>query len=432
LGNKMIAFEIALIVVMIIANGFLAMSEMALVSARAVRLRAMVRRGSKGAAAALALSEDSGKFLSTVQVGITLIGVVTGAFGGAIIAKHAANALVDSGMAPITAESLSLAFVVAAITYMSVVFGELVPKQIALSHAESIAAAVARPMRVIGLIFRPLVIVFDASSRIALRLTGRATGAGRKVSEEELASMIAEAESAGVVEPAERLMMGQIMRLGDRRLRGIMTPRRDAVVVNIEESIEDVLRAIKQTSHSHVLAAKGTADEIVGVIRIKDVLDQMIEGAPLDFESLVVQVPEISETATGLDVLKKLKDTGSKFATAVDDLGDFAGVVTRMDIFDAIARDFADESGPVSRESVQREDGSWLFDGAVPCEELADKIGIQFSKTRKYHTLAGFILAELKRLPKLGDKFRYDNWVFEVIDMDIRKIDKVLVRRHKG
>jgi putative hemolysin len=424
----MMALELTLVVLLIILNGFLAMSELAVVSSRPARLRALESAGVRGAATALRLAEDPSKFLSTVQIGITLVGVLAGAFSGATLAERLGNYLIEQGMAESWANAVSLVGVVAIVTYLSLIVGELVPKQIALGNPERVAAFVARPMLWIGRIFAPAVIVLDLSSKLCLRLIGREGQSKEVVTEDEIRMLVAEAESAGVLEPAEKHMISGVLRFGDRPVSALMTPRHEIDWVDLEDKQSEIRQKLAASRHSRLPVGKGSVDEVVGIVQAKDLLNAYLSGEAVDIRGHVKDAPIVHESADALEMLEVLKKATVHMALVVDEYGTFQGVVTSGDILEAIAGAFR-EQGEESDQAVKREDGSWLLDGSMPRDELADLLLLPIPGDASFHTLAGFMLHNLKRMPKVGDSMLVGGWRFEVVDMDGRRIDRVLAHR---
>jgi putative hemolysin len=428
----MLTLELLLIVVLILVNGLLSMSELAVVSARTTRLRTLAERGAKGARRALALHSNPGRFLSTVQIGITLVGVVAGAVSGATLGARLEGALRAAGIHESVAEPLAYAVVVGAITYLSVVVGELVPKQIALKRAEPIACLVAPAMTVLARLAAPFVWLLDLSARGVLALSGRAAEPAAHVTDEEVRSIIAEAESAGVLEPEERRMITGVLRLGDRPVRAIMTPRRDVDMVDLAAEPAAIAAAIAASRHARLPAFEGSPDAIVGILQAKDLLDAQLAARPsgdapglLDLRAALRQAPVIPEAADALDALATLKRTPVHIGLVHDEYGHFTGIVTTADILEAIAGAFRTEEGEPEPNVVRRADGSYLISGAMPIDELADLLGLPLPAPRDYHTVAGFVLEGFGRIPRLGETFIHHGWRFEVLDLDGRRIDKV-------
>ena len=419
----MLVVELAVVVGLIVLNGFLAMSELALVSARRPLLEQMARDGSRGAALALELTREPGRMLSAVQIGITLVGIIAGAFSGATIAERADAWLESQGMPTRIAEPLAFAVVIVTITYFSVVAGELVPKQIGMLNAERIATRVARPMQILATAAAPAVSLLDWSARLGLRLLGQRGHGEARVTDEEIATMIAEAERTGLVEPEERSMISRVMRLGDRSVRGVMTPRPDVEWLDLQGSDEEIRDAIRSAKHGRILAAEGTIDEIIGAIPVRAALVRMMDQGVSEVRQLVQQVPAVSDHLAALDVVEQLRHSPLSLVLVVDEHGSLEGIVTEGDILKTIVADIQEDEGP---RIVQRDDGSLLIDGGYPFDELAERIGIPTPARRPYHTVAGFALDRMRRLPKTGELFVHGLWRFEIVDVDGQRIDKVL------
>jgi len=427
----MLAFELTLVVLLILLNGFLAMSELAVVSSRLARLRALESAGVSGAATAIRLAEDPSKFLSTVQIGITLVGVLAGAFSGATLAERLGLFLAEQGMAETWADAVSLVGVVAIVTYLSLIIGELVPKQIALGNPERVAAFVARPLLWIGRIFAPAVMLLDVSSRLVLKLLGREGKSQETVTEEEIKMLVAEAESAGVLDPAEKQMISGVLRFGDRPVSALMTPRHEVDWVDLEDKQSEIRQKLAASRHSRLPVGKGSVDEVVGIVQAKDLLNAYLSGEAVDIRGHVKDAPIVHESADALEMLEVLKRATVHMALVVDEYGTFQGVVTSGDILEAIAGAFR-EQGEESEDAVRRDDGSWLLSGSMPRDELADLLLLPIPADAMFHTLAGFMLDNLKRMPKVGDSVVVGGWRLEVVDMDGRRIDRVLAQRMAG
>ena len=427
----MMALELTLVVLLIILNGFLAMSELAVVSSRPARLRALEAAGVRGAATALRLAENPSKFLSTVQIGITLVGVLAGAFSGATLAERLGLFLAEQGMPETWADAVSLVGVVACVTYLSLIVGELVPKQIALGDPERVAAFVARPMLWIGRIFAPAVSLLDISSKLCLKLIGRESQSKESVTEDEIRMLVAEAESAGVLDPAEKQMISGVLRFGDRPVSALMTPRHEVDWVDLEDKQSEIRQKLAASRHSRLPVGKGSVDEVVGIVQAKDLLNAYLSGEAVDIRGHVKDAPIVHESADALEMLEVLKRATVHMALVVDEYGMFQGVVTSGDILEAIAGAFR-EHGEESEDAVRRDDGSWLLSGSMPRDELSDLLLLPIPADAMFHTLAGFMLDNLKRMPKVGDSVVVGGWRLEVVDMDGRRIDRVLAQRMAG
>ena len=420
--------ELVVAALLIVLNGAFALSELAIVSARRPRLKAMAEQGRPGARAALALAEDPGRFLSTTQIGITLVGVLSGAFSGAALGEHLSEILEGYGLARGTANALGLGVVITIITYLSVIIGELVPKHLALKDAEGIACRVAPAMRLVSRVGAPAVLLLDASTRAVFRVFGGSTETANAVTEEEIKSIVAEAETAGVIETDERKMIAGVLRLGDRAVRGVMTPRTDVEWLDLSRSPEEIHDALLRARHSRMPVAEGNPDDTLGVIQVRELLPPLLRGEPLDIRAHIRTAPVVPDVLDALDALNTLREAEVPMALVHDEYGHFDGLVTPADILDAIAGAFKSE-GETEPEAVERADGSWLIVGWMPVDEMADQLGIVLPANRNYDTVAGLIISELQHLPATGEIAEISGWRFEVVDLDGRRVDKVLVSR---
>ena len=424
--------DVLLIFALILLNGLLALSELAIVSSRDARLRAMARSGSKGARSALELGAEPGRFLSTVQSGITLISVINGAFSGASLGEPAADRFQLAGLSPATAHTLGYGFVVIAITYVSLVIGEIVPKQIALRSPEPIAVVIAKPMQWLARITAPFVWLLDRSSALMIKLFGFDRESKNHVTAEELHLVVAEAQTAGVLEEDERAMISGIVRLADRPVREVMTPRTEIDWIDIALTEEEIRDAFLETPHSRIPVADGSIENIIGVIQTRDVLAALLEGRPLNPRQLCRTAPVIPDLMDAMDALAVLRNADVPLALVHDEYGHLDGIVTPGSILAALAGTFAhDIEQGEEPPLVERDDGSWLVSGAASADLLSDRLGVALPEERDYSTVAGFALSVLKHLPEVGEKFRHDGWTFEVADMDGRKIDKLIASRAK-
>ncbi len=423
--------ELALIVGLILLNGVLAMSELAVVSARKGRLQLMAARGHAGAEAALRLAADPGRFLSSVQIGITLVGIAAGAFSGATLADRLGQYLLETmGWREAFADGVAFAVVVSLVTYLSLIIGELVPKQLALRNPERLAALVAGPMTRVARIAAPAVWLLDISARFCLRLLGAKQDNAEQVTEEEIKSLVAEAESAGVVEPAERAMIAAVMRLGDRPVRSVMTPRTELDWIDLDAPLPRQLATLRGSMHACLPAGHGGIDQIDGILLVKDALDAVIDGKPLEILPHVRPAPVVPETADVLEALEQLRHSPTGIALVVDEFGTLQGVVSAADIMESIVGELATPEGPVEPWLVVREDGSWLVDGLTPRHHMAETLGFNLPDGEDdYDTAAGFALARFGAIPQTGEHVEWQGWRFEVVDMDGRRIDKLLVSR---
>jgi len=422
--------EILVVLALTIVNGVLAMSELAVVSSRTARLKVLSDQGNKGATTALRLAENPGRFLSSVQIGITLVGVLSGAFSGATLGARLSEWLGTHGFSPSVSDTLGVGLVVVAITYLSLILGELVPKQIALRDPERIAARVAPTMSLLARIGAPLVFLLDVSGKAVLALLGQKGESEEKVTEEEVRTIIAEAETAGVLERDEREMIAGVMRLADRSARALMTPRREVEVIDLSDSLEQIREELRATRRSRLPVQDGEADSIVGVVVVKDLLD-FLSATDGSLESLRVHVqeaPVVMDTADSLHVLREIRSSRVHMAVVFDEYGHFEGIITPGDVLEAIIGAFQEEeeSEPAI---VTRADGSYLVAGWMQVDEFSHELGIQIPRDADFQTVAGFVLAEMNHLPNVGETFDKGLWRFEIVDLDGRRIDKILVSR---
>ena len=422
-------FELIIAFVLILLNGVFALSELAIVSARRTRLKTLAATGRVGARAALALAESPGRLLSTTQVGITLIGILAGAFSGAALGERLSGILEENGVSHQVADPLGYVVVIGAITYLSVVVGELVPKHLALRNAERTACLVAPVMSFIARAAGPVVWLLDASTRAVFRLFGQTTASDSAVTEEEIRTLVAEAESAGVIESDERSMISGVLRLGDRTVRSLLTPRPDVDLLDLSDDEATMRRSLLATQHSRLPVINGDPDDIQGVVHVRDLLAMLVVGAALDVRAKMRLAPIVPDTLDALDVLKVLRDADVPMTIVHDEYGHFEGIVTPADALDAIAGAFRSDGGEVDPDSVRRDDGSWLLAGAMPFDEMADLLGLKEPAGRSYETVAGFVLDLLEHLPATGEHVATQGWRFEVVDLDGRRVDKVLASR---
>ncbi|MFH1517761.1 MAG: hemolysin family protein [Pseudomonadota bacterium] len=420
--------EISIVVLLTLLNGVLAMSELAVVSSRPVRLKLLADQGNKGAAIAIRLAEDPGRFISTVQIGITLVGVLSGAFSGATLGARLAAWLETQGLSEVMADGLGVGSVVVAITYLSLIVGELVPKQIALRAPEAVAARIAPGMALLSRVALPVVWLLNASGKAVLAMLGQKGETDERMTDEEIRTVLAEAHSAGVIEAEESEMISGVMRLADRTARGLMTPRRDVEVIDIEDDLVDIREQLRNSQRSRLPVRNGLSDEILGVLFVKDALDAFLQGASLDVRSLMRDAPVVSDRSGAMDVIQSLRKSPARMVLVYDEYGHFEGVVTSGDVLEAITGVFREDDAE-EPAIVEREDGSYFVAGWMPIDEFADEMGFSLDKDPDYETVAGFVIDELKHLPSLGESFTAKGWCFEVIDLDGRRIDKLLVKK---
>ncbi|KKI18809.1 MULTISPECIES: hemolysin family protein [Sphingomonas] len=421
--------DVLIILALVALNGVFAMSELAIVSSRKARLEAMVRSGKPGARAAMALAADPGKFLSTVQIGITLIGIGTGAYSGASLGTPTAARLEALGMPTALANNVAVALVIGLTTYASLIIGELVPKQIALRNPEPVASWLALPMTWLAVLTKPIVWVLDASSILIFRLLGLNRESEEHVTAEELHLIVAEASKSGVIEEHERSIISGVVRLADRPVREVMTPRTE--VDWLDSGLDDAaIRAkLLATPHSRLPVADGSIDAVIGVIQARDVAAALARGDSLDLKQLVRKAPFVVDQIDAMDALDALRRADVPMALIHDEYGHFEGIVTPANLLAAIAGEFASDAEPGEAPNiVERDDGSLLVAGTTSADTLAERLGIELPEDRDYATAAGLALAIFRHLPVEGESFVEQGWRFEVVDLDGRRIDKLLVR----
>ena len=420
--------DVLVIAGLILLNGLFSMSELAIVSARPARLKLAEDKGNRGAKVALLLASDPGKFLSTVQIGITLVGIIAGAYSGASLGGPVGERLAALGVPPRYADDTGFAVVILFTTYFSLVIGELVPKQLALRGAEKIAMVSAVPMSIVARVTAPFVWLLDKSSSLLLRIMGVRHSGEPDVTAEELHMLFAEATRSGVIEEEERVIMTGIMRLADRPVRELMTPRIEIDTIDRRATEADVRAAIKESPHSLFPVSDGSPDNIVGVVKVKDVLAALLAGRKPNIGRLMKRAEVIPDQLDAMDALRILQQSDVSMALVHDEYGHLEGVVTPADLLSAIVGNFASHQDDGDQPMiVVREDGSLLIAGALPADALADRLGLELDDDREFATAAGFALSVLKRLPKEGEHFHDQGWRFEVVDMDGLKIDKLLV-----
>jgi putative hemolysin len=422
--------DVLLLLALIVVNGALAMGELAIVSSREARLKAMAKTGSVGARCALDLASDPGRFLSTVQSGITLIAIFAGAFSGEKLGEPAAERIQLLGLSPDTAHTVGFGVVIFLTTYCSLVIGEIVPKQIALRSPEPIAVIMSRPMRVLSKIVAPFVWVLERSSALILGLLGMNRESKNHVTAEELHLVVAEAQTAGVLEEDERAMISGIVRLADRPVREVMTPRTEIDWIDAAATSDEIRAALLATPHSRIPVADGAVENIVGVIQTRDVMAALLEARSINLNQLCRSAPVIPDLMDAMDALAVLRNADVPLALVHDEYGHLDGIVTPGSILAALAGTFASDAEQGDEPAlVERDDGSWLVSGAASADLLSDRLGVNLPVDRDYSTVAGFALWVLKHLPETGEKFRHDGWSFEIVDMDGRKIDKLIASR---
>lgn len=423
--------QILIILILVIANGIFAMSEIALVSVRKVRLEQLSSQGNHKAKVALALANNPNKVLSTVQIGITLIGIFAGAYGGANLADNLAEVLDNVPFLAEESDAIALFLVVLTITYLSLVVGELVPKRLALSNPEKIAISVALPLRWLANLVAPIVHLLSLSTDLVLKLLGTGTEISEPaVTEEEIKVLIKQGTEAGTFEAAEQDMVERVLQLDDRRVSTLMTPRPEIIWLDLEDASENNRHKIIHSSHTRFLVCQNSLDEVLGIVHVTDLITGALSGKPFDLTAYLRQPIFVPESTRGLKVLELFKQIGTHIALVVDEYGVIQGLVTLNDIMEAIIGDIPKMDNEETPQAVQREDGSWLLDGILPIEEIRILFGFKDlpgEERGNYHTLGGFVITHLGKIPSAADHFDWKGLRFEVMDMDGNRVDKVLV-----
>jgi putative hemolysin len=426
-------FDVAIIILLVLINGVFAMSELAIVSARKAQLHSLADQGSSGAKTALRLAGDPGKFLSTVQIGITLIGIIAGAYSGSSLGGPVAERLVALGMDAEWAASVGFALVIGLTTYASLVIGELVPKQIALRSSARIAVTMAPAMDMLAKIAAPLVWLLNSTSALIFRLLRLKRDQSSHVTAEELQMVFADATRSGVIEEHERAVIAGVVRMADRPIREVMTPRTEVDWLDIAATTEEIHAMLIESPHSRLPVTEGSVDEILGVVQARDIIVAEFRGEPLDLHKLMRPLEKVPDQLDALDALNILREAEVPMVLVHDEYGHFEGIVTPNDLLSSIAGEFvSDQDENTQRSLTERADGSFLVSGAMAIDALAERLDIKLPDDRDYATVAGHALAQFRHLPKEGEHFEDQNWLFEVIDMDGRKIDKLIVRAVPG
>jgi magnesium and cobalt exporter, CNNM family len=425
-----VILEVSVVVLLILLNGIFAMSEIAVVSARKTRLQQWAEEGNAKARAALELANNPNQFLATIQIGITLVGILAGAFGGATIANQLSVILNDVPWLAAYSHPLSLAFVVLFITYLSLIVGELVPKRLALNNPERLALAIATPMQALSRVAYPAVHLLGLSTEFLLRALGTKPSTEPPVTEEEIRALIEQGTQAGMFEEAEQEMVERVFRLGDRRVSAVMTPRTEIVWLDRGASAEEIRHTITESAHSRFLVADGSLDNVLGVVHAKDLLAHVLAEQVVDLAATLQQPSYVPESMRALKVLELFKQSGTHIALVIDEYGGIQGLVTPSDILEAIVGDLPEAGEQLEPLAVQREDGSWLLDGMLPIDEFKDLFDLGELPGEDqgiYQTLAGFVIMQLGRIPVAADSFEWEGLKIEVVDMDGNRVDKVLV-----
>jgi putative hemolysin len=417
--------EIVIILILIVLNGVLAMSEIAVVSARRARLKQLVVEGSRSAHSALNLAENPNRFLSTVQIGITATGILAGAFGGATVAGDVSQRLQTVPLLAPYSEALGVGLVVLVTTYLSLVIGELVPKRLAIHSPERIAQLVAGPMQTLSLLAYPLVWFLSLSTDAVLRLLGIRPSTEPVVTEEEITVMLREGAQAGIFDTTEQEMVAGIFRLDDMRANGLMTPRTEMIWLDADDTADVIRQKIIEGDHACFPVCEGSPDHVLGIVRAKDMLRRSLIGGSLDLRTMIEPVLFIPESALAADILEAFRGESVHMAMVLGEHSGIEGLVTMHDILEAVVGDIEEP------DAVRRDDGSWLIDGRMPVEEFKDKLGIRLlpdEDKNLYQTLAGFIITYQGRIPRVAEHFDWEQYTFEVVDMDGNRVDRVLVR----
>lgn len=423
-------WQIAFVGLLFLLNGFFAMSELAIVSARRSRLQGMAEQGVRGASRALKLTEDPTGFLSTVQVGITLVGIFAGAYGGATLSEPLADRLREIPALEGSADQIAIILVVIAITYFSLIIGELVPKRIALGNAEKIACFVSAPMAVLATVGSPIVWFLKLSTEAVLRLLRVRSVAQNTVTEEEVRAMVAEGTESGVFHPAERELIEGVIRVADRSLRSIIVPRPDVIWIDVDDEPAAILKEILESGHSRFPASRGEVDEVLGVVHVKDILEQQTRTGTFDINTAMREPLFVNEHMPILRLLDQFKSSAIHMAIVLDEHGSFEGIITPTDILASIAGDLPEHEGDDDPDAFQRTDGSWLLSGRMPIDDAERTLNVHgMNEDEDFHTLAGFVLHQLGHIPVIGEVLTWQGWRFEVVDLDSRRIDKIEARQ---
>ncbi len=422
--------DLAIIIALIVLNGVFAMSELAIVSAKTSALEAKAEAGSVGARTAITLAADPGKFLSTVQIGITLIGIIAGAYSGASLGGPVGERLEWLGLPARYADETGFAVVIAFTTYLSLIVGELVPKQLALRAAVPVSLVMAQPMAWIARAAAPLVWLLDKSSATLIALFGLRERGEHSVTAEELQMIFAEATRSGVIEADQRQILTGVVRLAERPVREMMTPRTEVDWIEADADLPEIRQTIEDSPHSLMPVAEGSPDTILGVVKVREVLAAMVAGEPVSIRAMMRRVEVVPDQLDAMDALRVLQSSEVAMALVHDEYGHFEGLVTPVDLLTAIVGTFAsDQDEGDLPQVVEREDGSLLVAGSLSADALADRLGLEYGENREFGTAAGYVLSVLKKLPAEGEHFHDQGWRFEVVDMDGRRIDKLLVSR---
>lgn len=429
----MVYWQIALLLALIVLNGFFAMSELAIVSSRRGILKQRAEAGSRGAATALRLSDEPTRFLSTIQIAITLIGLVNGAIGGITFGEQMAAILDEVEWLGGHGEFVGYAIVVVVITYFSLVIGELVPKRIAMTHPEAIAVAVAPLLNVVSQTTRPFVVLLQASTALLLKLLGVHDQNQRTVTDEEITALLSEGAEQGLIDKVERQMIDEVLSLGDRPVRSMMTHRSQVEWIDVHASLDSVREQVVQGGYGRYLICDDSLDNVLGYVRTRELIDVLLGKRDFDLRSMIRDPLVVPPSTKALSLLAQFKKARPHIAIVVDEYGDLLGMITPTDILETIAGDLAGEGHETEPNVVKREDGSYLVDGQIGMDELEDKVGMGgLVVGERFATLARFLLEQLGAIPRTGQTLVVNGWRFEIVDMDGTRIDKVLVSQLAG
>ncbi len=423
--------ELIVLMLLILLNGVFAMSEIALLTARRGRLQRLSADGDAGAAAAIRLGDTPTRFLSTVQIGITSIGILNGIVGESVFARPLALWMQPLGVAPAASETIATALVVVLVTYLTIVLGELAPKRIGQIGAETIARRVARPMELLATASRPIVRLLTLSTNAVLRLVGQHGARAPGVTEEEIHALLDEGSDSGVIERSEHAMVRNVFRLDDRRIASLMVPRGEIATLDATLSMSENIERIATTEHTRYPVVRGAMGDIVGVVNARRLLLSQMREGPADLTANLEPANFVPETLTAMELLENFRTTGSELAFVVDEYGEVLGIVTPQDLIEAITGEFRPQRIE-DAEAVEREDGSWLLDGLIPIPDLSDRLGLRHAPmvgSERIDTLGGMVMHLLGRVPHTGDRVEWNGWTFEVVDLDGRRVDKVLASR---
>lgn len=427
----MMTLEILLIFILVLLNGVLAMAEISLVSSREARLRQRAEAGDRGARTALELSGNPSRFLSTVQIGITLVGILAGAFGGATLAEELGARLTTLPGLARHGEAAGFAIVVAGTTYLSLILGELVPKQIGLRSPETIASALARPVRLLSRMSAPLVALLEWSTKLILRMLGIRPSDEPPISDEEIRLLLEQGARAGVFDAGEREIAQRALQLADRRVGELMTPRPQVVALDADEPLEEHLERMAASGHSYFPVYQESPDQVLGIVSVKTLWPRVLRRESFRLVEMLTKPLYLPETLPAHKALEALRSHGAPIALVLDEYGGVEGVLTLNDLLQAVVGEISSVTDGSSM-AVRRPDGSWLFDGLLPTGEAAHLLeinGDEAEEITEFQTLGGFVMARVSRVPQEGDRFEWQGYAFEVMDMDLRRVDKVLVTR---